>query len=284
MLKHHKHLILRAQISNPPKSADELNNWCIDTIKAVGMNVLMGPFTVYSNVPNNEGYTCLGALDFSHIAIHFWDKSEVPFFEFDLFSCKDFDVNIPYEKLQQFGIEKLAAHYINRDLMAGFNDANPFDKLFTVYKTTNKLTGEYYYGKHGFIKMDDGYLGSGIVLRQAIKKYGRSNFKCEHLRLFNTEHAAFEFEKMIINDDVLADSMCYNLAYGGQGSPKTLETRKKLSKSKMGSPGTTNGRKFYNNGVEEKLFIPTTEPIDWRPGRLQYSKRGLRNVRIKGFN
>jgi len=43
-----------------------------------------------------------------------------------------------------------------------------------IYKTTNKINGKIYVGK--YCGNSKGYLGSGTILRKAIKKYGRKNF------------------------------------------------------------------------------------------------------------
>ena len=51
-----------------------------------------------------------------------------------------------------------------------------------IYKTTNLLNDKIYIGKKVYRKKDDNwYLGSGIYLNRAIKKYGRENFKKEIL-------------------------------------------------------------------------------------------------------
>jgi hypothetical protein len=44
-----------------------------------------------------------------------------------------------------------------------------------IYKTTNTSTDKYYIGKHSTDNINDDYLGSGVALKNAIKKYGKEN-------------------------------------------------------------------------------------------------------------
>ena len=44
-----------------------------------------------------------------------------------------------------------------------------------IYRTTNLLNGKFYVGRHSTTNMNDGYFGSGIVLKKAIEKYNVSN-------------------------------------------------------------------------------------------------------------
>jgi len=48
-------------------------------------------------------------------------------------------------------------------------------KLYYIYLTTNLINNKKYIGKH-FGELEDGYLGSGLLLQRAIEKYGKENF------------------------------------------------------------------------------------------------------------
>ena len=88
---------------------------------------------------------------------------------------------------------------------------------YFIYKTTNMIDGKYYIGKHETNNIDDGYLGSGIRLINAIRKYGKENFKREIVCICcNSKELSF-VESIIVNEDVVLDPLCYNIALGGQG-------------------------------------------------------------------
>lgn len=89
-------------------------------------------------------------------------------------------------------------------------------KYHFVYKTTNKVNNNFYYGVHNTDNLDDGYIGSGYALKKAVKKYGVENFEREILKFFETMEEAFEYEKELVNEDVIRNKMCYNMQIGGR--------------------------------------------------------------------
>jgi group I intron endonuclease len=106
-----------------------------------------------------------------------------------------------------------------------------------IYKTTNLINGKIYIGKD--TKNSPSYLGSGFLLKKAIQKYGRENFKKEILERVDNIQILNEREIFWINYFNSIDNG-YNLTIGGTGGdtfsykPEVLkeETRKKLKKRK----------------------------------------------------
>jgi group I intron endonuclease len=102
---------------------------------------------------------------------------------------------------------------------------------YIVYKTINKINGKYYIGKHETETLSDGYLGSGLLLKKAIKKYGHENFSREILYVFDNKNEMEAKEREIITESMISDSSCYNIAIGGQGGNLGPMVNKKIGKT-----------------------------------------------------
>lgn len=133
--------------------------------------------------------------------------------------------------------------------------------FYTIYKTTNLLNGKYYIGKHQTYDPNDDYLGSGNLLKRAIKKYGRNNFKKEILHIFDNEADMNTKEKelVVIHED------SYNLCDGGHGGWGYV--------NREGNPN----RKFSNPreaGIRgQKLFTSNPERLLSRNGNISIGLR-----------
>ena len=46
----HKHLIVRAELNDPPYNATDIKEWMRDLVDKIGMKILMGPYSVYSDM------------------------------------------------------------------------------------------------------------------------------------------------------------------------------------------------------------------------------------------
>ena len=84
---------------------------------------------------------------------------------------------------------------------------------YIIYKITNTLNGKYYIGKHQTTDLNDGYLGSGKLLKRAIEKYGVEHFTKEILHIFDNEVEMNAKEKELV---VICEES-YNLCPGGRG-------------------------------------------------------------------
>jgi hypothetical protein len=89
--------------------------------------------------------------------------------------------------------------------------------FYTIYKTTNKINGKIYIGKHQTKDPNDSYLGSGKLLNCAIEKYGVENFEKEILFAFDNEDEMNAKEAELITEDFIKEDTNYNLCPGGQG-------------------------------------------------------------------
>ena len=101
-----------------------------------------------------------------------------------------------------------------------------------LYRVTNKISGEYYIGKHNG-REQNGYWGSGYRIQNSIKKYGVENFKYEILCLGPVDYI-FELEKKYVTADMVdLDEKCLNLTIGGEGvNYHTKESKQKLREAR----------------------------------------------------
>jgi len=86
-----------------------------------------------------------------------------------------------------------------------------------MYQITNTLNGKIYVGVHKTNLLDDGYMGSGKILRSAMVKHGITNFSKVILEHFENQEAMYAKEAEIVNDEFLLREDVYNLHCGGYG-------------------------------------------------------------------
>ena len=90
--------------------------------------------------------------------------------------------------------------------------------MWCIYETTNLINGKTYIGQHEYKKLYDGYLGSGKILKQAIKKYGKENFFIRYLFTeLPNRHCANMAEKHCISLMRKHGKAEYNICDGGEG-------------------------------------------------------------------
>lgn len=97
-----------------------------------------------------------------------------------------------------------------------------------IYKVTNKVNGKYYIGVHNTTDLGDGYKGSGNILKEAYKKYGKKSFDFEIIEFFETGEESYNKESEIVNEDLVKDPMCYNVMLGGRGNKVGMTPMKNI--------------------------------------------------------
>lgn len=123
-----------------------------------------------------------------------------------------------------------------------------------VYITTNLINGKQYVGEHSTDDLNCystiKYLGGGKpIFENAVKKYGRENFKREILEFFPTKQEAFDCQEKYINKYNTLIPNGYNISpkggYGKKDSILNNETKKKIKESNAGKHSGKNSN-FYN--------------------------------------
>jgi hypothetical protein len=160
--------------------------------------------------------------------------------------CVNINDNIYYAEIDDF-INK--SKFIEKEIMH-----------YTVYKITNLINNKIYVGYHATNDLNDGYMGSGKLIKRAIEKYGIANFKKEILSVFDNKADAENEERRIVNKDFTLREDTYNLSEGGNilvlhgpnngfyGKTHSKETKEKLREAKVGKHSGTGKKIIHDDG------------------------------------
>jgi hypothetical protein len=118
---------------------------------------------------------------------------------------------------------------------------------YIVYITTNLINYKKYIGSHVCENLDDGYLGSGTSLKQALKKYGKQNFQREILAITDCpENMKCLEEYYIYYYSAFTSKLFYNRSRKGVGYPygrkKPKEHCDNIRNQRLGKPNGLKGR------------------------------------------
>ena len=111
----HKHVIVRAEVSNPPTEEEQTSNDVKDLIEKIGMKILIGPFAKYCTKEGNRGLTVATIIETSHVVIHVWDEKFPALVQLDVYTCGPLDKNIVFEWLEQYNPTKVEYKYLDRE-------------------------------------------------------------------------------------------------------------------------------------------------------------------------
>lgn len=132
---------------------------------------------------------------------------------------------------------------------------------YLVYKITNQTNGRYYIGAHKTRDKDDGYMGSGKIILQALRK-DPGAFAKEILFECSSNEEMFAKERELVTKELVDDPQSYNLVVGGHGGCKmTFEQASEVGKKNILVAHEHNAR----NGHWEKLGKLNSERMKGKP-------------------
>jgi len=134
-----------------------------------------------------------------------------------------------------------------------------------IYKTTNIINNKSYVGQHRTTVLDDGYLGSGILIRNAFKKYGKENFRKDIIYIsFNGQDLCEKEAHFIELFNTHVSVGGYNLMKGDKSSIYHDDSSKlKISLAMTGSKNPFFGKK-HKNETRERMKGRKLGTSKWR--------------------
>ena len=133
--------------------------------------------------------------------------------------------------------------------------------MHIVYETTCLVNGKKYIGVHN--KDDDDYLGSGKLIRRAIKRYGRTKFVRETLFSYNTAEEAYAKEAELVTPEVCSSHNYYNINLGGFQPPDCTGLKRKNTQKYA----EANSRKWKDPEYRNRLSKSMSEAWKRTPER-----------------
>ena len=165
-----------------------------------------------------------------------------------------------------------------------------------IYVVENLINHKKYVGFHSTDNLNDGYMGSGIALKRAIKKYGLENFN--RFILEECDFSNWQERERFWIKELKTFGEGYNLTIGGDGSLGLVlseETKSKISMANKGREISEEHRKklskykhiAWNKGLKgwcspeliEKIKLANTGkiPSDETREKVAIHKRGQNN-------
>lgn len=133
-----------------------------------------------------------------------------------------------------------------------------------IYKIINKVNGRWYIGKTN--GNDPSYMGSGKILKQAYKKYGKDSFEKIILEECTSEEELNKREIYWIEvTNAVNDRMSYNLVEGGTGGDRSnFINYNKMDFSKNNTQGMRN---WFNS-------LTNDEKKEWHKKQAESRAKG----------
>lgn len=174
---------------------------------------------------------------------------------------------------------------------------------YYIYKIINKLNGKAYVGQHKIPTKPESfrrYMGKGIAIREAIKKYGKENFDkiiLEEIEDDEKHSLVSEREKFWITNEETKYPNGYNISEGGEGGcskesaakgvlTKKLNGYKHSEETKLHMSLAAKGKKFseeHKKHLSENHHLKTLHIIVFEDGHKEETTESLEDI-SKRFN
>lgn len=151
---------------------------------------------------------------------------------------------------------------------------------YYTYKITclkGSLKSCYYLGLHITDDLNDGYCGSGRIIRDYYKKYGAIEgvtYTKENLGFYNNQEELNQAEYELIGDLYKTDPKCLNLRAGGSQAGMCDETKLLLSKAQADN--------WLDESYREMMHISLTEAAKRPETKKKRSTAQKNNKSAKG--
>lgn len=144
------------------------------------------------------------------------------------------------------------------------NDDEIYRYYGYIYITTNLVNGKRYIGQKKINRNWKNYLGSGLLISKAIKKYGKENFSKVIIDFaYTAEELNKKEEEYISFYNAVESEDFYNLQSGGSNSSPSVETIEKIRKSHIGLL-TGENHPFYGKHHTEESRKKMSESLKGR--------------------
>lgn len=111
----HKHIIIRAEVSEPITKRNKAIKFLNRIIKAIGMKSMYGPTASYCKMAGNRGITAFAIIETSHIAMHIWDEGKPALVQLDVYTCGPFAPERVLDILKELNPTKVEHKYLDRE-------------------------------------------------------------------------------------------------------------------------------------------------------------------------
>ena len=153
-----------------------------------------------------------------------------------------------------------------------------------VYEITNNINGKIYIGQKKCKKsnmteaemLNDGYMGSGKLIKRAEEKYGLENFTKEIVAVCDSKDELDETETLFITLAKIGygEEDCYNIAAGGEGGD--------VNRYKTEEEKAERNRKFSEtmaNKTEEEKAAAKKKELETKANKTEEEKAAI-NTKI----